>query len=42
MVSNNPVALCHPLLYGWRAAPSRKDGGVLEGKENNYAAPVQR
>jgi hypothetical protein len=42
MVSNNPMALCHPLLYGRRAAPSRKDGGALEGKVNSYAAPVQR
>jgi hypothetical protein len=41
MVSNNPVALCHPLPYGRRAAPSRKDGGALEGKANNYATPVQ-
>jgi hypothetical protein len=41
MVSNNPVALCHPLPYGRRAAPSRKDGGALEGKVNNYATPVQ-
>jgi hypothetical protein len=41
MVSNNPMALCHPLPYGRRAAPSRKDGGALEGKVNSYAAPVQ-
>jgi hypothetical protein len=41
MVSNNLVVLCHPLPYGWRAAPSRKDGGVLEGKVNSYAAPVR-
>jgi hypothetical protein len=38
---HNPVALCHPLPYGRRAAPSRKDGGALEGKVNSYAAPVQ-
>jgi hypothetical protein len=38
---NNPAALCHPLPYGQRAAPSRKDGGGLEGKVNSYAAPVQ-
>jgi hypothetical protein len=25
-VSNNPVAPCHPLPYGRRAAPSKKDG----------------
>jgi hypothetical protein len=41
MVSNNPVALCHPLPYGRRATPSRKDGGALEGKVNSYATPVQ-
>jgi hypothetical protein len=28
-------------LYGRRAAPSKKDGGALEGKANNYATPVQ-
>jgi hypothetical protein len=42
MVSNNPVALYHPLLYGRRAAPSRKDSGALKGKVNSYVAPVQR
>jgi hypothetical protein len=41
MASNNPVALCHPLLYGRCAAPSKKDGGALEGKTNDYAAPAQ-
>jgi hypothetical protein len=40
-VSNNPVALCHPLLYGRRAAPSKKDGRALEGKTSNYSAPAQ-
>jgi hypothetical protein len=40
-VSNNPVALCHPLLYCRRAAPSKKDGGALEGKTNNYSTSVQ-
>jgi hypothetical protein len=35
------VALHHPLPYGWRAAPSKKDGGALEGKTNDYAAPAQ-
>jgi hypothetical protein len=39
--SNNPVALCHPLPYGRRVAPSKKDGGALEGKTNNYATLVQ-
>jgi hypothetical protein len=41
MVSNNPVALCHPIPYGRRAAPSRRDDGALEGKTNNYVASVQ-
>jgi hypothetical protein len=41
MVNNNPVALCHPLPYDRHVAPSRKDGGALEGKVNSYAAPVQ-
>jgi hypothetical protein len=40
-VSNNPVALYHPLPYGRRAAPSKKDGGALEGKVNNYATPCK-
>jgi hypothetical protein len=41
MASNNPVTLCHPLPYGRRAAPSKKDGGALEGKTNDYVAPTQ-
>jgi hypothetical protein len=41
MDSNNLVALCHPLPYGRHAAPSKKDGGALEGKTNDYAAPAQ-
>jgi hypothetical protein len=41
-VSNNPVALCHPLPYGRRAAPSKKDDEALERKTNNYATPVRR
>jgi hypothetical protein len=41
MVSNNLVALCHPLPYGQLAAPSKKDGGALEGKTGDYAAPAQ-
>jgi hypothetical protein len=35
------VTLCHPLPYGRRAAPSKKDGGALKGKTNNYATSVQ-
>jgi hypothetical protein len=41
MASNNLVALCHPLPYGRRAAPSKKDSGALEGKTNDHAAPTQ-
>jgi hypothetical protein len=41
VVSNNLVALCHPLPYGRRAAPLRKDDGALEGKTNNYATSMQ-
>jgi hypothetical protein len=41
MASNNPVALCHPLPYGRHVAPSKKDGGALEEKANDYAAPAQ-
>jgi hypothetical protein len=37
MVSNRPEALCHPLLYGRRTAPSKKDGGTLEGTTRNYS-----
>jgi hypothetical protein len=40
MVNNNPVALCHPLPYGRRAASSRKDDGALEGKVSSYATPM--
>jgi hypothetical protein len=40
-VSNNPVALCHPLPYGRRIAPSRRDDRALERKTNNYATSVQ-
>jgi hypothetical protein len=41
VVSNNPVALCHPHPYGRHAAPSRRDDGALGGKTNNYATSVQ-
>jgi hypothetical protein len=41
MVSNNPVALYHPLSYGRCAAPSKQDGGALEEKTNNHTASVQ-
>jgi hypothetical protein len=41
MAGNNPVALCHPLLYGWRDATSKKDGGALEGETNDYSTLAQ-
>jgi hypothetical protein len=41
MASNDPVALCHPLTYGRHAAPSKRDGGALEGKTDDYAASAQ-
>jgi hypothetical protein len=41
MVSNNPVALCHPLSYGRRVAPSKKDGRALEGETYDYSTPTQ-
>jgi hypothetical protein len=41
MAINNLVALCHPPPYGRRAAPSKMDGGALEGKTNDYAVPAQ-
>jgi hypothetical protein len=39
-LANNLVALCHPLPYGRRTAPSKKDGRALEVKTNNYAMPM--
>jgi hypothetical protein len=41
MASNNPVALCHPLPYDRRAAPSKEDGGALEWKMDDYSTPSQ-
>jgi hypothetical protein len=35
MVGDSPVALCRPLLYGRRVAPSKEDGGALEGKTDD-------
>jgi hypothetical protein len=35
MVSNYPVALYHPLAYGRRTAPSKKDDRSLEGKTHD-------
>jgi hypothetical protein len=41
VVSNNPVALCHPLPYGRRTAPSKKDGRAHEGETHDYSTPAQ-
>jgi hypothetical protein len=41
MVSNRPAALYHPLPYGRRTAPSKKDGGTLEGTMHDYSAPAR-
>jgi hypothetical protein len=41
MASNNPMALCHPLPYDRRAAPSKEDGGALEWKMDDYSTPSQ-
>jgi hypothetical protein len=41
VVSNRPAALYHPLPYGRRPAPSKKDGGTLEGITHNYSAPAR-
>jgi hypothetical protein len=35
------MALCHPLPYDRRAAPSKEDGRALEGEKNDYAPPMQ-
>jgi hypothetical protein len=41
MVSNCPAVLYHPLPYGRRTAPSKKDGGTLEGMTHDYSAPAR-
>jgi hypothetical protein len=41
VVSNRPAALYHPLPYGWRTAPSKKDGGALEWMTHDYSAPAR-
>jgi hypothetical protein len=41
MVSNNPVALFHPLPYGRRTTPSKKDDRALEGETYDYSTPAQ-
>jgi hypothetical protein len=41
VVSNRPAALYHSLPYGRRTAPSKKDGGTLEGMTHDYSAPAQ-
>jgi hypothetical protein len=41
VVSNRPAALYHPLPYGRRTTPSKKDGGTLEGMTHDYSAPAR-
>jgi hypothetical protein len=41
MISNHPAALYHLLPYGRRTAPSKKDGGTLEGKTYDYSTPAR-
>jgi hypothetical protein len=41
VVSNRPAALYHPLPYGRCPAPSKKDGGTLDGITHNYFAPAR-
>jgi hypothetical protein len=41
VVNNRPAALYHPLTYGRRTAPSKKDGGTLEGMTHDYFAPAR-
>jgi hypothetical protein len=41
MANGNPVSLSHPLPYDRRAAPSKEDGGALEGKTDDYSTPAQ-
>jgi hypothetical protein len=41
VVSSRPAALYHPLPYGRRSAPSKKDGGTLEGMTRNYSTPAR-
>jgi hypothetical protein len=41
VVSKRPAALYHPLPYGWRTAPSKKDDGTLEGMTHDYSAPTR-
>jgi hypothetical protein len=41
VASNYPMALCRPLSYGRRAAPSKKDDRSLKGETNDYSTPAQ-
>jgi hypothetical protein len=40
-VSNRPTTLYHPLSYGQRTAPSKKDDGTLEGTMRKYSTPAR-
>jgi hypothetical protein len=41
MVINYSVALYHPLSYGRRTAPSKRDGRALEGKMHDCSATAR-
>jgi hypothetical protein len=41
VVSDRPAALYHPLPYGRRTAPPKKDGRTLEGATHDYSAPAR-
>jgi hypothetical protein len=41
VVSNRPAALYHPLPYGRRTLPSKKDDGTLKGMTHDYCAPAR-
>jgi glyoxylase-like metal-dependent hydrolase (beta-lactamase superfamily II) len=41
MAGDSPVALCRPLPYDRRAAPSKDGGGALEWKTDDYSTPTQ-
>jgi hypothetical protein len=41
VISKRPAALYHPLPYGRRTAPSKKDDETLEGMTHDYCAPAR-
>jgi hypothetical protein len=41
MAGDSPVTQCRPLPYSCRTAPSKEDGGALEGETDDYSTPAQ-